>query len=122
VALDASPALPHPLDGAPGRSLLFAQLQAAFNRPPAVAAISRARWKGIRQLVWLDERPDLLKLRQALRLASAVIAKLSLCLRRTFSFDKKAVSERPFFVMHETHPPAQAVPDDGLFVGAFQAD
>jgi hypothetical protein len=59
-------------------------------------------------------------LRQALRLISALIAKLRAFSRAIDRF-KKAVYERRFFVMHETHPPALAVICCGLFAGAFQA-
>ena|SRR5579864_1967732 len=60
------------------------------------------------------------RLRLELRLISALIAKLRAFSRTTFSF-KKAVCERRFFVMHETHPPALAVICCGLLAGAFQA-
>jgi hypothetical protein len=33
---------------------------------------------------------------------------------------KKAVAERDYFVVHETHPPAAAVLSGGLLSGAFQ--
>jgi hypothetical protein len=58
---------------------------------------------------------------QELRLTSYLIAKLKLIWRTAISSSKKAVSERSFFLLHETHPPEPSALVCGLLLGAFQA-
>ena len=82
-------------------------------------ALSSVRFEQISQLLRGSSR--LVELRRLLRLASAAVSRLVMVLRRFPPAYKKAVSERPFFVVHETHPPEQTVDSDGLLVGAFQA-
>jgi hypothetical protein len=56
-----------------------------------------------------------------LRLTRYLIAKIRLLQCQSTTASKKAVCERSFFVLHETHPPALTVIYCGLFAGAFQA-
>src|SRR6185437_13205240 len=69
-------------------------------------------------LFWLVDKVECL--RQQLRLTSYLIAKLKLIWRSAVSSSKKAVSERCFFVLPETHESAVSGPICGLVAGAFQ--
>jgi|SRR6267142_7128838 len=60
------------------------------------------------------------QLLQELRLARYLISKLKVIWRAAILSVKKAVYERRFFILHETHPPEQTAALSGLFVGAFQ--
>jgi hypothetical protein len=86
-------------------------------------------WAGITTLTPRDVFETLEQLRlaqkaeqlwQELRLTNYLIAKLKLIWRTAVSSSKKAVSERCFFVLHETHPPGSTGIGCGLLVGAFQ--
>lgn len=68
-----------------------------------------------------DFRLRLHHLRQAYRLTRILLTKLAVFFRTPVLSFKKAVSERRFFVLHETHPPAGSALTTGLLVGAFQA-
>lgn len=59
-------------------------------------------------------------LEETLKLARDIISKLALAYHRPKAFHKKAVAERRFFILHETHPPAVTTHLVGLFKGAFQ--
>jgi hypothetical protein len=60
-------------------------------------------------------------LRQAYKLTSIVLARMASFFKAPVLAAKKAVAERDYFVVHETHPPAAALLSSGLLVGAFQA-
>jgi hypothetical protein len=55
-----------------------------------------------------------------LKLARSVLSRLASLSRCPVVASHKAVSERKFFVLHETHPPEVAVDSHGLLLGAFQ--
>jgi hypothetical protein len=59
-------------------------------------------------------------LRQAYKLISVVLARMASFFNVPVLAAKKAVAERDYFVVHETHPPAAAVLSGGLLAGAFQ--
>ncbi len=59
-------------------------------------------------------------LRQAYKLTTVLLARLAVFLKIPVVAAKKAVAERDYFVVHETHPPAAAVLSGGLLSGAFQ--
>jgi hypothetical protein len=60
-------------------------------------------------------------LRQAYKLAAFLLAKLAAFFHTPVTSVKKAVSERAYFVVHETHPPAATALSSGLLAGAFRA-
>lgn len=60
-------------------------------------------------------------LSSVLNVTRSVLSRLATFRRNAVTASQKAVSERKFFVLHETHPPAAIVFDSGLLAGAFQA-
>jgi hypothetical protein len=58
----------------------------------------------------------------AYKLASVVLARMASFFKVPVLVAKKAVAERDYFVVHETHPPAAAVLSGGLLAGAFQTN
>ena len=59
-------------------------------------------------------------LRQAYKLTSVVLARMASFFKTPVLAAKKAVAERDYFVVHETHPPGAAILSGGLLAGAFQ--
>jgi hypothetical protein len=61
------------------------------------------------------------RLKLAFRLTAIMLVKLAALFATPVLSFKKAVAERKFFVLHETHPPAASLSVVGLLAGAFQA-
>jgi hypothetical protein len=67
-----------------------------------------------------SQTPAICLFLQAYKLTAVLLARLAFFLKTPILAAKKAVAERDYFVVHETHPPAAPVLSGGLLAGAFQ--